>query len=552
MFATSASENKLTLLLKLASIVGKQKSLTIILICSTIITVVFSTFLSPLNIGAQILAFAKLKISWEEQDIDFSSFVNIKFKNDFEVTLKSRLEQYQNELADIRWKFLYKVTNMSFVRSSKVVIHRPIIDEKQAPNYIATLLNQSKDVIYTLILNWTYHNIEDKKTNSVLPVNLYFKPFATLPVCNNFGAKFSKWKDKVTCNISEEKKQLQFALNVSILNSSIFENSVVSLRPFTVAKLDYYSYISLVQNVVINDLGNVISDDFIVLPDGCRPNANSKIKIPLYDELIVYDEIFVTTQYWGASYFHMTIENLPRLAAFIEFLRNHSSIRIHMSNDLSQTANKRAANHAAQSLAALGIDPKRMVYGTVIGRLVYLPRITPCGNGLLAEVQILAARYHNYISKYLNENQHSSVVLIIRQGAQNGRNMPRSVYDQIQTMLTKLLVNSRLKLETFDDKKRLSFSETLRLFYRARMVIGLHGAGLANVIYSRPGTVVIEMLCQPSSEVNPCYIHTAGILGHRYHAIPAYGCSNKNAYINITELEDTVTMFLNFLKHSVA
>ena len=73
----------------------------------------------------------------------------------------------------------------------------------------------------------------------------------------------------------------------------------------------------------------------------------------------------------------MTIENLPRLAVFIEFLRNHSNIRIHMSSGYSQTSNKRAADHAAESLAALGIDPKRRVYDTVIGRLVYLLRTTP-------------------------------------------------------------------------------------------------------------------------------------------------------------------------------
>ena len=117
-------------------------------------------------------------------------------------------------------------------------------------------------------------------------------------------------------------------------------------------------------------------------------------------------------------------------------------------------------------------------------------------------------------------------------------------------MLTKLLANSRLKLETFDDKKRLSFSETLRMFYRARMVIGLHGAGLANVIYSRPGTIVIEMICQPLSEVNTCYIHTAGILGHRYYAIPVYGCS-KHVNISIPVLQDAVAIHLNFLKHAV-
>ena len=394
MFVKSAAKNKSRTLLKLAIIVEKQKLLRSILVCSMIITVVFFTFLPPLDIGAHFRAFAKLKIPLAEQDTNkvFISVVNIKCENNFEVKLKSRLVEYQNVLTYIRRKFLYQLTNMSFVRYNKDV-HRIIIDEKQAPNYIATLQNQSKDVINTLILNWTYQNVEENKTDLTLPVTRYFRPFATLPVCNNFGAKYSKWKNKVMCNATEEKKQLQIAANASIVNSSSLTNSVVNSRLFTVAKLEYYSYISLIRHAAINYLGYVINDDLILSPDGCRPNAKSSVEIPQYDKLKVYEEIFVTTQYWGASYFHMTIENLPRLAVFIEFLRNHSNIRIHMSSGYSQTSNKRAADHAAESLAALDIDPKRRVYDTVIGRLIYLPRTTPCGNGLLAEVQILAARY---------------------------------------------------------------------------------------------------------------------------------------------------------------
>ena len=183
---------------------------------------------------------------------------------------KSRLSEYQNVLTDIRRKFLYQLTNLSFVRYSEDV-HRTIIDEKQAPNYIATLQNQPKDLLYTLSLDWTYHNVEENKTKLTLPVTLYFRPFATLPVCNNFGAKYSKWKNK---------KHLQIAANASIVSSSSLVNSVFSSRPITVAKLEYYSYISLIRNAAINDLGNVINDDLILSPDGCRPNAKSSVKIP--------------------------------------------------------------------------------------------------------------------------------------------------------------------------------------------------------------------------------------------------------------------------------
>jgi len=48
----------------------------------------------------------------------------------------------------------------------------------------------------------------------------------------------------------------------------------------------------------------------------------------------------------------------------------------------------------------------------------------------------------------------------------------------------------------------LSLDEQIRLFRHARLIIGPHGGGLANVVFARPGTVLYELL--PSHYVNPC------------------------------------------------
>ena len=496
-------------------------------------------------IEREIFALDYEKGSWPKLYMN-SNLVNFdyaKCHGSCSMNWRDRLREFQDSLSVIRRGFVCRSTNVSLIYNSKDLLNMTtIIDEKQI-DFVAKLKNQS--TIYTTFLDWAYYSVLEKKLFSLLPVKFYFKPFATPPVCDNFVTWLSKWKEIVSCNVTEEKQQL-----LSSKNKFYWENSAAMLHPFIATNLEFYSYISLIHNAVINDVGYVINSNFTILPGGCRPQPNYNVKVPSDQNVNVYEEIFVTTQFWGEGYFHMTIENLPRLAVYIEFLRNNSNIKIHMRNGYSRASNKRAADHAAESLAALGINPQRRVYDTVKGRVVYLPRSTPCGSGLLPEVQILAARFHDYILNTLNESRHSTVVLIIRQGAQNGRNMPRHIYDKIQRMLTELLENSRLKLEIFDDKNMLSYSETLRLFYRARMVIGLHGAGLANVIYSRPGTVVIEMICQPPGQVNPCYIHTTGILGHRYHAVPAYGCP-KNVNISIPVLQDVVTMYAQFLNHSL-
>ena len=38
----------------------------------------------------------------------------------------------------------------------------------------------------------------------------------------------------------------------------------------------------------------------------------------------------------------------------------------------------------------------------------------------------------------------------------------------------------------------LSFSDQINLFHNAKQIVGLHGAGFANLIFSKPGTFVLE------------------------------------------------------------
>ena len=509
-----------------------QKYLSTVLACSSIIWLVFLSSSSVNIINGSISAVVNLSKNMTKQFIA-NDFLTEHEQKLFDDTIwKQRLKEYQDALTVIRYKFKSQGTNESAMEPLK---NRTVIDEKE-PGFINRLLNQSE--IYSYLYEWTYYDVRKQNLQVTLPVQHYFKPFASPPVCDNFVSWLSQWKNIISCNISEEMRQLTTS-NVT---------SIVGRRPFVVAESKFYSYISIIRNAVVNVFGNVIHNEVIIIPKGCRSQDNDMLSTD--KNTAMYDEVFVTSHFWGTNYYHMTIENLPRLATYVDFLRNHSDIRIHMIYGSGSPSDRKTVNYVEESLAAFGIDPKRRVYGTVKGRIVYLPRATPCGQGLLPEVQILAARFHDYISNSLNESRHSSLVLIIREGAKNGRNMARHIYDKIFNMLVMLLKNSSLQLETFDDKHQLSHSNVLRMFYRARMVIGLHGAGLANVVYSRPGTVVIEMICQPPDLANPCYAHTAGVLGHRFHAIPAYGCS-QNVTISIPMLKDIVSMYVNFIKQQL-
>jgi hypothetical protein len=60
--------------------------------------------------------------------------------------------------------------------------------------------------------------------------------------------------------------------------------------------------------------------------------------------------------------------------------------------------------------------------------------------------------------------------------------------------------------------------EALRLFGCGQVVLGPHGAGLSNILFSAPGTTVIEFLFMADPPL--MFWHTAEALGQRYWMVP--------------------------------
>jgi len=64
--------------------------------------------------------------------------------------------------------------------------------------------------------------------------------------------------------------------------------------------------------------------------------------------------------------------------------------------------------------------------------------------------------------------------------------------------------------------EELTLAQQIALFRGAAMVVGLHGAGLANIAFCRPGTVIYELVA--ANYRNPCYLAMAMNLGLNYWA----------------------------------
>jgi hypothetical protein len=65
--------------------------------------------------------------------------------------------------------------------------------------------------------------------------------------------------------------------------------------------------------------------------------------------------------------------------------------------------------------------------------------------------------------------------------------------------------------------ERLSVSDQIMIFQEAAMVVGPHGAGHANVMWSAPGTHLLEVF--HPSWMHPCYALLCGMRGIRYHCL---------------------------------
>jgi hypothetical protein len=277
----------------------------------------------------------------------------------------------------------------------------------------------------------------------------------------------------------------------------------------------YLTYMHIIKGGSITEIGEVFGSDYRIIAPTCssllnldntgrnRPKSTTN-----------FGEVFVISQYWGESYYHVMMEDLPRLAPFLAFLRRNPQIKIHMVEPRGNTL---------EFLHALGIDSARLVSGQITSDMIYLPKSTDCGNMSIFEGQLLSHDFHHYIDTQLPSNADNSnkawksIVLIKRSGS---RRFER--HDAIADVVSKLANKYGYTYELFADNPSPSATETMLMFYRARVIVAPHGAGLSNTLFARPGTFVIEGACAPL-DLNYCYLMSTYHLGLIYYGVPVTG-----------------------------
>ena len=211
-------------------------------------------------------------------------------------------------------------------------------------------------------------------------------------------------------------------------------------------------YLHVLEDVVVTSLGDVLTGNLKLVPYSCSQDLRPGPP-PGYHESPLHEEVFIMGQYWGGSFFHKMLENLPRVVPYIDFLNAHPSIKIHAAETTGYTYD---------TLSFLGLDPHRLIKGTIRAKVTYMSQATPCGFAQIQSVQLLAHMYQEKLRGKYGEEKRQSIVLVRRSGS---RKFTQHV--QIQRHLEDVAKEFHLKFELFIDNPSPSMEEAMRIFRRA-------------------------------------------------------------------------------------
>jgi capsular polysaccharide biosynthesis protein len=274
----------------------------------------------------------------------------------------------------------------------------------------------------------------------------------------------------------------------------------------------YVFYMHVHSDAFVNGLGDVFSGHSALLLYLCRDSSTEPQTTLPADAASrpLYDEVLTVTQHWGTAVFHRMVEVVPRIAVFVEFLKAHPTIKIHAPGS--------AADRLNELVRMLGLDDGRLVYGSVRAKIVYQPRATGCGMANVQESQLTSKLYRDYIGRSFSGRRNRDRLILIR------RSGSRKFTEQseIERLLKQAAADFGLTYELFPDNPTPSLNETMMMFNAAVMVVAPHGAGLSNILFSEPGTFVVEGVCNVP-HVNLCFQRLAYVLGHRWHGLTSRG-----------------------------
>lgn len=256
----------------------------------------------------------------------------------------------------------------------------------------------------------------------------------------------------------------------------------------------------------------------------------SELKLPKFQE--INDSIVILSDTSDSNYFHWLLDALPRLHLL-------EVVGISLADIPYIGIVSRNNSFRQETLAMLRINPNKIIelkkYPHIKAKKLIVPSFPgQTGNPPAWSCRFLRSQLLPYAAPKCS-TQNLRRIYISRNDARYRRvtNEPEIV-EILQGLGFELV-----KLQF------LSVTEQISLFLNAEVVISPHGAGLANVVFCRPGTKVIELFAP--SYVNVCYWALSQQVDVDYYYLIGEGNlpatlldiyeSRKNISINLEKLK---------------
>jgi hypothetical protein len=336
-----------------------------------------------------------------------------------------------------------------------------------------------------------------------MPDNIEFDVFRSLPVNLDIKDKYL-FEGSTRFRITPSKRML--LRNVFILwQGQVFKNGrVVAASLCTTLFLKKYSPLFFLSCF----LKSIVKRNFF------------RLKASPY--LILHDE-------WSGNYFHWLTDVLTRLYSVRDVLDDYTLI---LPENFCHSYNR-------YTLEKFGVkkiqwtNDKKMLFASE----VLLPTHTaPAGN---YNPELLRKAVQFLVSEQSRSLEKGDKIYITRQKAST-----RKVINEDEVI--SFLQRHGFAILHCED---LSFESQISILSHARVLISIHGAGLANLMFMPPESCVLELRKDGGPEMYNCYFALAAVFHQRYFY---QGCESDsdlsvhdaNIYVDINKLETILALMI--------
>lgn len=263
-------------------------------------------------------------------------------------------------------------------------------------------------------------------------------------------------------------------------------------------------------------LKNVIFDlkSFKFYDTYCFVLNRSRIKLLLTIKYIfnkgesIENGILITDN-WSKEYFHWLTDALTRYVVSEKYC-NQSVLLLPIKFNES--------NYIIESLDFLKIKYQFITKKkTFIHNLILPSHTANTGNYNVEAINKLNDKFVNKSTKPVKK------VYVSRQQATR-----RKITNESE--LVQLLMNYNFEIHYFEN---YSFHKQLKLLNESKILVGLHGAGLTNMLFMPKGGIIVELRNQ-NDTTNNCYFSLASDLKHDYYYLKCQGDNNDTYSVNVT------------------